>query len=240
MPNEIILAVFYFVTLLYSVIVHEVAHGVVALWLGDRTAEYADRLNLNPFKHIDLFGSIILPILMFLSAGFAFGWAKPVPYNPDNLRDQKWGPVWVALAGPLVNLIIATLAAVIARLLPLSLLAKEDVLGRFLGVIGGGGAMMDRFHLFALALAGSFGNIFFGLLLLVIFWNVVLAFFNLLPFPPLDGSKLLFALFSFKRETVYFLEQYGIFFLLLIVVFLPGPISYVIGWALSLFLGFVI
>ncbi|PIX90046.1 MAG: site-2 protease family protein, partial [Candidatus Moranbacteria bacterium CG_4_10_14_3_um_filter_45_9] len=85
MVNEIVLIGFYLLTLVYSVIIHEVSHGVVALWLGDMTAKYADRLNLNPLKHIDPFGSVILPVLLFVSTGFAFGWAKPVPYNPYNL-----------------------------------------------------------------------------------------------------------------------------------------------------------
>ncbi len=79
MSPEYILIIFYLVTLIYSVIIHEISHGVVALWLGDLTAKYAGRLNLNPMKHIDPFGSIILPALLMLSTGFAFGWAKPVP-----------------------------------------------------------------------------------------------------------------------------------------------------------------
>ncbi|MDP3957218.1 MAG: site-2 protease family protein [bacterium] len=238
MTNEIVLIGFYILTLVYSVMIHEVAHGVVALWLGDMTAKYADRLNLNPMKHIDPFGSVILPLLLVISTGFAFGWAKPVPYNPYNLSNQKWGPTWVALAGPASNLILALIAAFIAKVLPLTLMAKTDIMERFIGVIGGGGAFMDRFSLLAEAISGSLPSIFFGLLLLIIFWNVVLACFNLLPVPPLDGSKLLYALVPLRERTVFFLEQYGLFVLIFVIFFFSTPISIFINFVLSLFLRF--
>ncbi|PIP25409.1 MAG: site-2 protease family protein [Candidatus Moranbacteria bacterium CG_4_10_14_3_um_filter_41_65] len=238
MANEIVLIGFYILTLVYSVMIHEVAHGVVALWLGDMTAKYADRLNLNPLKHIDPFGSIILPLLLFLSTGFAFGFAKPVPYNPYNLRDQKWGPVLVALAGPGVNFLVAFIASFIAKMLPIALLVKIDILDRFIGVISMSGDFMDKFALLATALSGSLSNVFFGLLLLVIFWNVVLGCFNLLPVPPLDGSKLLYALVPIRERTVFFLEQYGMFLLLIIIFFFSAPISIFINFVLSLFLRF--
>ena len=240
MGNEIVLIGFYLLTLVYSVIIHEVSHGVVALWLGDLTAKYADRINLNPLKHIDPFGSVILPVLLMISTGFAFGWAKPVPYNPYNLRNQKWGPTVVALAGPASNLLLATVAALIAKLLPLTLLAKTDILTRFIGVIGGRGDFLERFSLLADALSGSLSSIFFGLLLLVIFWNVVLACFNLLPVPPLDGSKLLYALVPLSERTVFFLEQYGLFLLIFVIFFFSAPISIFINFVLSLFLRFAL
>lgn len=240
MTNEIVLVAFYMATLIYSVIIHEVSHGLVALWLGDVTAKYAGRLNLNPLKHIDPFGSILLPILLFVSTGFAFGWAKPVPYNPYNLRDQKWGPTLVALAGPASNLILAALAAFIAKLLPVSLLAKSDIMERFIGVVGGGGSFLDRFGLLAQALSGSLAGILFGLLLLVIYWNVILACFNLLPIPPLDGSKLLYALTSISERTMFLLEQYGLFLLVIVIFFLSYPISLFINAVLGLFLRFAL
>ncbi len=240
MGNEIVLIGFYLLTLVYSVIIHEVSHGVVALWLGDLTAKYADRLNLNPLKHIDPFGSVILPVLLVISTGFAFGWAKPVPYNPYNLRNQKWGPTMVALAGPASNLLLATVAALIAKLLPLTLLAKTDILERFIGVISGRGDFLERFSLLASALSGSLASIFFGLLLLVIFWNVVLACFNLLPVPPLDGSKLLYALVPLRERTVFLLEQYGLFLLIFVIFFFSAPISIFINFVLSLFLRFAL
>lgn len=240
MGNEIVLIGFYLLTLVYSVIIHEVSHGVVALWLGDLTAKYADRLNLNPLKHIDPFGSVILPVLLVISTGFAFGWAKPVPYNPYNLRNQKWGPTMVALAGPASNLLLATIAAIFAKLLPLTLLAKTDILERFIGVISGRGDFLERFSLLASALSGSLASIFFGLLLLVIFWNVVLACFNLLPVPPLDGSKLLYALVPLSERTVFLLEQYGLFLLIFVIFFFSAPISIFINFVLSLFLRFAL
>lgn len=236
MTNEIVLVGFYLLTLIYSVIIHEVSHGLMALYLGDMTAKYAGRLNLNPWKHIDPFGSIVLPILLFVSTGFAFGWAKPVPYNPYNLRNQKWGPVWVALAGPGSNLSLAFVAALIANALPLSLLAKMDILERFIGVISGSGGFLDRFGLLSEALSGSFSGVLFGLLLLIIFWNVVLACFNLLPVPPLDGSKLLYALIPMRESTILMLEQYGLFFLIFVIFFLSGPISFFINTILGMFL----
>lgn len=240
MANEFVLVGFYLLTLVYSVIVHEVSHGVVALWLGDLTAKYADRLNLNPLKHIDPFGSIILPLLLVMTTGFAFGWAKPVPYNPYNLRNQKWGPFLVAFAGPASNIVLALVAATIAKLLPLTLLAKMDILERFIGVIGGQGNFLERFGLLAEALSGSFFGILFGLLLLVIFWNVVLACFNLLPVPPLDGSKLLYALVPLKERTMFLLEQYGLFLLIFVVFFFSAPISFFINFVLGVFLRFAL
>lgn len=240
MLNEIVLIGFYFFTLIYSVIIHEVSHGMAALWLGDLTAKYAGRLNLNPLKHIDPFGSVILPVLLALTTGFAFGWAKPVPYNPYNLRNQKWGPTMVALAGPGSNLLLAFLAALVAKLLPLPLLVKTDILGRFFGILSGRGEFLERFGFLASALSGSFAGILFGLLLLVIFWNVVLACFNLLPVPPLDGSKLLYALVSFRERTIFMLEQYGLFLLIFVIFFFAYPIGLFINFVLSAFLSFAL
>ena len=235
MTNELILAGFYLLTLVYSVIIHEVSHGVVALWLGDLTAKYAGRLTLSPWSHIDPFGSVILPALLVFTTGFAFGYAKPVPYNPYNLRDQKWGSLKVALAGPASNFLMASIATFLAFLMPLSLFDKQEVLMRFSGVIGGSGAFLDRFSALAESIAGSFPSIFFGLLLLVIFWNVVLGCFNLIPIPPLDGSKILFSIFPVSEQTQLILEQYGFFLLLFIVLLVPGPISAVISTALGFF-----
>ncbi|HEY4500581.1 MAG TPA: site-2 protease family protein [Candidatus Paceibacterota bacterium] len=100
--------IFSLIVLLFSVVIHEISHGYAALFLGDRTAEYAGRLTLNPIKHIDLVGTIILPVISLLLPGsFLFGWAKPVPYNPYNLRNQRWGEAIVAAAGPLSNILLA-------------------------------------------------------------------------------------------------------------------------------------
>lgn len=237
MANEIVLIGFYLFTLIYAVILHEVAHGYMAYFLGDLTAKYAGRLSLSPWSHIDPFGSFIIPITLFVTTGFAFGYAKPVPYNPYNLRDQKWGPLYVALAGPGTNFFLAFLAAFLAAVLPLSQLAKQDVLGRFLGVISGQGQFLERFELLSIAMAGSFMSIFFGLLLLAIFWNVVLGCFNLLPIPPLDGSKILYALFPISERTQLQLEQYGFFLLLFIIFVFSGPVSAFISVFLRFFFG---
>ncbi|MBI2640037.1 MAG: site-2 protease family protein, partial [Candidatus Sungbacteria bacterium] len=98
---------FFIIVLIFSVMVHEISHGFAALFLGDKTAKYAGRLTLNPIPHIDLFGSIILPLMLFFfQSPILFGWAKPVPYNPYNLRNQKWGPALVGAAGPGSNILI--------------------------------------------------------------------------------------------------------------------------------------
>lgn len=114
----ILLPIFYIIVILYSVTIHEVSHGLMANSLGDQTAKNLGRLSLNPIKHLDLFGSVILPFVLFLTTGFAFGYAKPVPYNPNNLNDRKYGPVKVALAGPVSNLILALLFGFTLRFMP--------------------------------------------------------------------------------------------------------------------------
>lgn len=111
---------FSLIVLLFSIILHEIAHGSVALKLGDTTARDSGRLTLNPFKHIDPFGTIILPLLLVLiRSPFIIGWAKPVPVNPYNLRDQKWGMLKVSLAGPLTNLVVAIIFGLAIRFLSL-------------------------------------------------------------------------------------------------------------------------
>ncbi len=112
--------IFLLIVLLFSIMIHEIAHGSVALALGDPTAKYAGRLTLNPIKHLELFGSIILPLLLYLSTagqGPIFGWAKPVPVNPLNFRDQKWGMLKVSIAGPLTNFLIGVIFTLLARFL---------------------------------------------------------------------------------------------------------------------------
>ena len=107
------------VAFLYSVIIHEISHGLMAQSMGDTTARDAGRLTLNPIKHLDLFGSILLPLMLIvIRSPFLFGYAKPVPYNPLNLSDQKYGPAKVAIAGPLSNFILAILFGLVLRFLP--------------------------------------------------------------------------------------------------------------------------
>ena len=137
------------IPILLAITVHEAAHGYAAKHFGDDTADKLGRISLNPLRHIDPFGTILLPLFTKLTAGFAFGWAKPVPYNPYNLRNQKWGPVWVALAGPAMNFIIASIATFIALLLPLGSLAKGDMISRFNAIISGRGAFVENFTNFS-------------------------------------------------------------------------------------------
>jgi len=230
MVNEIVLIVFYFVILLYSIIIHEVAHGYVALRLGDLTAKYAGRLNLNPIKHIDPWGSVALPFLMLFLTGFrfAFGWAKPVPYNPYNLTNQKWGPALVAAGGPGSNIAVATLAVFLAKLIMLPATLKISIIAS---------VKMADWEGLAQVISGSVGAIFFVILTMIIFWNVILAFFNLIPIPPLDGSKLLFSFIPLKTETIAILEQFGFMLLLFVIFFLAEPLGIFLNTMLNIFFG---
>lgn len=192
--------IFYIIVLLMSVVIHEVAHGYAALYFGDKTAEYAGRLTLNPLKHLDPFGSVILPlILVITNAPFLIGWAKPVPYNPDNLRDKKKGTIWVASAGILANLAIAIFFSIVVRVS---------------------------------VATGILGVSFISLASVIILLNIVLAFFNLIPIPPLDGSKILFTLLgnsSLKFEN--FFSKYSLFILLFFVFFVwqyVSPLIYIV------------
>ena len=109
----------FIVILIFSIVLHEIAHGWVADRLGDPTARLQERLTLNPLAHLDWVGSVILPlILVFTGAPFIIGWAKPVPFNPYNFKDPKWGAVWVAIAGPLTNIAIAVASAIIIHTIP--------------------------------------------------------------------------------------------------------------------------
>lgn len=173
-----------------SVVIHEVSHGVVANMLGDPTARLAGRLTLNPVSHFDFLGSFLAPLVLWvLSAGqVVFGWAKPVPFNPYNLRAGKWGPAIVAVAGPAANILIALFFGLVIRVL----FAWGLLTQQYLDIAGG-----------------------------VVVVNVLLAVFNLVPIPPLDGSKVLFALLPYSRRDIQtFLEANQFVFLIIFVVFL--------------------
>lgn len=190
--DGIVILIFQLIVLLGSVMIHEVSHGLVAYRLGDSTAKEAGRLTLNPLKHLDPFGSVLLPLLLFfLTRGaFVFGWAKPVPYDPSVLRNPRRAAGLIAAAGPVSNLAIAAIFGVVVR------------------VLAGSGGSLGPFLL---------------LLNIVVFLNILLAVFNLVPLPPLDGSKVLFALLP--RESYEFqalLERYGIP-LLILFLFLGFP-----------------
>lgn len=178
--------IFQIAVLIMSVVVHEVSHGYAASYLGDQTARYQGRLTLNPLKHLDPFGSFLVPLLSYQLGGFIIGWAKPVPYNPYNLRPGRWSEAIVAGAGPLSNIVLAITFGLLIRF------------GQ-----------------------GTFSQPFLELTTVVVFINIVLALFNLIPVPPLDGSKLLFALFSERLQPFrIFFERYGLILLFLAVFFL--------------------
>lgn len=202
---QIVLAI---AILVFSVIIHEVAHGYAALALGDRTAEYAGRLTLNPVPHIDPFGSILIPGMLAFFGLPVIGWAKPVPYNPYNLRNQKWGPTIVGLAGPIANIALAVSFGIIIRIS------------------------------IAAGFVGEASVPFLSIAALIVGLNISLAVFNLIPVPPLDGSKVLFALLPYRYRSVqYFLERYGIILIFLLIPVLSRIISPMIEFLFRLLVG---
>lgn len=214
-----------------TIVIHEVSHGVMALWLGDPTAKYAGRITLNPFKHLDWWGSVIVPILMVFTLGIGFGWAKPVPYNPYNLKDQKKGPALVGLAGPLSNILIALLFGLAARFIYVSSLVKIDIIQNLL---------IRDYEGLSAVISGSFASISFFLFLMIVVINLFLAFFNLIPIPPLDGSKLLFAILRLKTETIIMFEQFGFMFLLFFIFVFSRILGFFFNIILSFFFHYIV
>ncbi len=207
---ELIIAI---AIIILSIIFHEVAHGYVAYWLGDPTAKYAGRLTLNPVPHIDPIGSVLIPGLLALSGtSFLVGWAKGVPYNPYNLRYGKWGEAMVGFAGPLTNILIAFVCA---------LLIRFDILA----VLGSS----------ALSIA-----------VMVTLANLSLAILNLIPIPPLDGSKVVAAFLPYQLERsyrqlenlTYALGPFGLLIVLLVVFNVFSPyIGSLVQYLFSLLVG---
>lgn len=197
--------VFQIAVLIMSVVIHEVAHGYTAYLLGDPTAKYEGRLTLNPLKHLDIVGSIIVPLVSYYLGGFIFGWAKPVPYNPYNLQPGRWSEAKVALAGPASNILLALIFGIFLR--------------------------------FGLS-EGFLSSPAIHITSLIVFINILLAIFNLVPLPPLDGSKLLFALFPEKmfqiRQTF---ERFGFMFVIIFIFFFWQLVSPLIGVIFTLFTG---
>ncbi len=197
------------IILIFSIIAHEIAHGAAAYALGDDTAKNAGRLSLNPIRHIDPFGSILLPGILLLTNfiagvhGFVIGWAKPVPVNPLNFRDRKYGNLKVSLVGPGANILIAVIFGLALRFLLLYIPQQT-----------------------ALILA------------YVVQINIALAVFNLIPLPPLDGSHILFGLFPrIGDEAKIFLVRYGMFILIAIIIFLGDYISMISSFFFRLITG---
>ena len=178
-PNA--LKLFIYVIIVLSATFHEYAHGFMAYRLGDSTAKNEGRLTLNPLAHIDLVGTVVIPLFLLFFSGIFIGWAKPVPYNPYNLRDQRYGSLKVGIAGPGANLLIALLLGMLIRL--------EGV-----GIMG-----------------NILSPVFVQMLTLVVYINIFLALFNLIPLPPLDGSKIAMDLFPAFRNTILRAGFLGIF-----------------------------
>lgn len=196
--------VFSIIILIFSVVIHEVSHGFVAYSLGDNTAKNEGRLTLNPFKHLEWFNSFILPVISYLSFGFIFGMAKPVPFNPYNLSDQKWGEAKVAIAGPLSNLFIALIFGTLIRT----------------GVLP------------------SLGIPFVYIGSMIVLINLVLFIFNLVPVPPLDGSKVLFSLLPYNMLYIRdFLERNSLFFVIIFVLFLWKLVTPAVTFLFTLITG---
>ena len=192
--------IFLYIVIVLSAVFHEYAHSWVAYRLGDSTAKDAGRLTLNPLVHLDLMGTVIIPLFLLFYGGVFLGWAKPVPYNPLNLKDQKYGSLKVGIAGPGANLLIALILGIFLRL-------------AFAGVFGQWPIANGHWPLFLEAVA------------LIVYINIFLALFNLIPLPPLDGSKVLMDLFPRSSYAIASLGFFGIFFALFLAFFILSPLA---------------
>jgi Zn-dependent protease len=207
--------IIYFCVLIPSIILHEISHGVVALAFGDRTAQRAGRLSLNPVRHVDLVGTIIVPAVLSLSGYGAFGWAKPVPVNVQQLRHPRNDAIWVSLVGPFTNYLLAAVCG-----LAYVLAVPADV---------------------RVAYANGYGTLgTLGLVLLIAgFANIVLGTFNLLPCPPLDGAALLERMIPAHRLADYYRFQPALMFLPFVLLLLfhnqwSALIQHVVDWWVNL------
>lgn len=209
---EPILFIFIIVIFILSVIIHEVAHGTVADYLGDPTAKHAGRLTLNPLKHLDPVGSVLLPLFLFIltqttGVGIIFGWAKPVPVTPANFRDKKYGDLKVSIAGPASNLIIALFFGLAMRFVPVEIFITAPNL-----------------------------MLFFSYITAI---NIMIAVFNLVPIPPLDGSHILFTFLPRKFAPLkIFLNQFGFMILLFLIYFASSWLYLALSWIFRLITGF--
>lgn len=194
MGNWLVLLIL-LVVIVLSTVLHELAHGWVAYWLGDKTAKENGRLSLNPIKHIDPYMSIVIPVVLYLMGGPIFGGAKPVPVDRRNLKGGAWGMALVALAGPLTNLILAFLILLFAKIF-----GVVEITGGEIYYAVGNEFLADVIMSSVLAELG-------------------LCLFNILPVPPLDGSRILYALApDGVRKVLDGLERYGMIFVFVLVM----------------------
>lgn len=202
--------------LIFAVTLHEAAHAWVADKKGDPTARQLGRITLNPLVHIDLFGTVIIPLMLFVTTGFIFGYAKPVPVNPFNLRRPKEDMAWVASAGPGMNLVLAVVSGILYRLLynP-NIFAGSSLFSEFGGT--------SSFFLVPLLEMLKFS----------VMINVVLMVFNLIPIPPLDGGRVLVGLLpSEQSRFVSRIEPYGMLVLVFVVFLDPFGLMRNVVWPL--------
>lgn len=202
MDLHLLTAVITIAILIMSVVLHELSHGYVAELLGDPTPRLQGRLTVNPLKHLELFGSVIIPIITSI-AGFTFGWAKPVQWNPYNIKNRRIGELVISIAGPAANILIALIFGLIIRF------GTESLSIAFLSISA-----------------------------YIVAINITLAIFNLIPIPPLDGSKILFSLLPPKYSHIRTgIERNSLFLVLILVVFLWRYVEPIIPFIYTLITG---
>lgn len=200
--HAVITTIWTVLVIIFSIVVHEMAHAYTAVAFGDPTPRIQGRLSMNPLAHLEWFGSFIIPLLTSMTGGFFFGWAKPVQYNPYNLQKRKIAELCIALAGPFSNILLAGVSALLVSFMPMA----ESVLRMFV---------------------------------LLIAINIGLAIFNLIPIPPLDGSKVLSFFLPVRARD--WIAQQSFFTWILVVVLvvsvLDRPLAFIVGYVTRLFLG---
>ncbi len=206
--ESILTLIIVLVVVLFSMVLHELAHGLVAYWLGDDTAKEDGRLTLNPLKHLDPVLSFLIPILMFFGGGPIFGGAKPVPVDSRNLKHGVWGMAMVAVAGPLTNFLIALIGFLV---------------GYWMGALG----VSDGALYYSTGLGGI-------IVMEIVLVNLGFGIFNLIPIPPLDGSRLLYAIApDGVREVMSKMEHLGIVVVMFLVILFPAVLSGILNGAMS-------